>query len=108
MWLINASTLEHEEFEPTVAPPYAILLHTWETGKLSYQDVQAHRKAGKETKYAKLVEGCRVAVKAGYEFFWIDTCCIDEMNHVELSEAINSMFQWYRQAGVRLAYFVDS
>jgi hypothetical protein len=26
---------------------------------------------------------------------WVDTCCIDKRNAVELSEAINSMFRWY-------------
>ncbi len=32
-----------------------------------------------------------------YKYAWIDTCCIDKTNNVELSEAINSMFRWYKR-----------
>jgi hypothetical protein len=107
MRLIDTSTLDYKEFEPAVAPPYAILSHTWSGAELSFQDVQNDRKAGKEPEYAKLIEGCRVAASYGYSYFWIDTCCIDKTNSVELSEAINSMFRWYQQAGICLAYLSD-
>jgi hypothetical protein len=107
MRLIDTSTLDYEEFEPAVAPPYAILSHTWGGAELSFQDVQNDRKAGKEPEYAKLIEGCRAAARHGYSYFWIDTCCIDKTNSVELSEAINSMFRWYQQAGICLAYLSD-
>jgi hypothetical protein len=107
MRLINTSSLDYEEFEPAVAPPYAILSHTWSRAELSFQDVQNDRKAGKEPEYAKLIEGCRAAARHGYSYFWIDTCCIDKTNSVELSEAINSMFRWYQQAGICLAYLFD-
>lgn len=29
---------------------------------------------------------------------WVDTCCIDKTSSAELSEAINSMFRWYKEA----------
>jgi len=35
---------------------------------------------------------------SGLKHFWADTCCIDKSNYTELSEAINSMFRWYRNA----------
>jgi hypothetical protein len=38
----------------------------------------------------------------------IDTCCIDKTNSSELSEAINSMFAWYRRAAVCYAYLADA
>lgn len=38
---------------------------------------------------------------------WIDTCCINKDSATELSEAINLMFKWYRNAEVCLAYLVD-
>jgi len=41
------------------------------------------------------------------EWLWIDTCCIKQDSDRELSEAINSMFKWYREAEVYLAYLVD-
>ncbi|KAN0080705.1 hypothetical protein V8E54_003909, partial [Elaphomyces granulatus] len=38
------------------------------------------------------------ARRDGWQYFWIDTCCIDKSSSTELQEAINSMFQWYRDA----------
>jgi hypothetical protein len=37
----------------------------------------------------------------------VDTCCIKQQSDRELSAAINSMFQWYRDAEVCLAYLED-
>ncbi|KAF2646627.1 hypothetical protein P280DRAFT_544955 [Massarina eburnea CBS 473.64] len=107
MRLINTTTKTPKEFETSKAPPYAILSHTWADGEITYQDLVHGRKKGKEAGYAKLHNGCRVAAAAGYDYFWIDTCCIDKTNNVELSEAINSMFQWYKQAGICFAYLAD-
>lgn len=38
---------------------------------------------------------------------WIDTCCIDKSSSSELTETINSMFLWYRQAKVCFVYLGD-
>jgi hypothetical protein len=46
-------------------------------------------------------------MKDGLEYAWIDTCCIDKTNAVELSEAINSMFQWYSNASICYTYLSD-
>jgi hypothetical protein len=35
---------------------------------------------------------------------WIDTCCIDKSSSAELSEAINSMYDWYAASQVCYAY----
>jgi hypothetical protein len=35
------------------------------------------------------------------------SCCIDKTSTAELSEAINSMFRWYREATVCYAYLAD-
>ncbi|KAF2684511.1 hypothetical protein K458DRAFT_451407, partial [Lentithecium fluviatile CBS 122367] len=32
------------------------------------------------------------------KYFWIDTCCINKANKVELSQALNTVFRWYRNA----------
>lgn len=37
----------------------------------------------------------------------MDTCCIDKTNAVELQEAINSMFRWYRDATKCYVYLSD-
>ena len=31
---------------------------------------------------------CKVAREAGYQYIWIDSCCIDKASSSELSEAI--------------------
>jgi hypothetical protein len=107
MRLINTTTQTLDEFESAETPPYAILSHTWTNGEITYQDLANERKAGKEAGYAKLDNGCKVAAAAGFDYLWLDTCCIDKTNNVELSEAINSMFQWYKNAGICFAYLAD-
>jgi hypothetical protein len=47
------------------------------------------------------------AAKDELQYFWIDTCCIDKSNNVELSEAINSMFRWYKHAKKCNVYMTD-
>lgn len=78
---------------------YAILSHTWgdDEDEVSYQDFQRQQerlKAG----YSKIAFCARQAQQDAIRYFWIDTCCIDQSNHVEVSEAINSMFRWYHNA----------
>ena len=41
------------------------------------------------------------------KYAWVDTCCIDKSSSAELSESINSMFKWYRQATTCYAYLED-
>lgn len=80
-------------------PAYAILSHTWgaEDDEVTFDDLgskQAEGKAG----YTKLQFCKRQAERDGLQYFWIDTCCINRANHAELSEAIISMYRWYRGA----------
>ncbi|KAF2124638.1 hypothetical protein P153DRAFT_379275 [Dothidotthia symphoricarpi CBS 119687] len=58
--------------------------------------------------YEKIVKTCEVArERYKLDWVWIDTCCIDKTSSSELSEAINSMFKWYRSATVCLVYLAD-
>lgn len=94
---------------PTGRPPrYAILSHRWAAPdqEVSYQDVLAAKKKD-TTGWCKIVGFCAMARKHGYDHCWVDTCCIDKTNGAELSEAINSMFRWYRKAGVCFVYLAD-
>jgi len=47
------------------------------------------------------------ARRDGLQYFWVDTCCIDKSDSAELSEAINSMFRWYRNAAKCYVYLSD-
>ncbi|TBU30341.1 HET-domain-containing protein [Dichomitus squalens] len=55
----------------------------------------------------KIRESCRVAREAGYRYVWIDSCCIDKTSSSELSESINSMYQWYGRARVCYAFLAN-
>ncbi|TBU25371.1 hypothetical protein BD311DRAFT_501465 [Dichomitus squalens] len=55
----------------------------------------------------KIREACKVARDAGHRYLWIDSCCIDKTSSSELSESINSMYQWYGRAKVCFAHLAD-
>ena len=57
--------------------------------------------------FAKIKGCCAQAASDGWQYVWIDSCCIDKSSSAELSEAINSMFRWYQDAEVCYAYLVD-
>ncbi|KAI0657609.1 hypothetical protein C8Q70DRAFT_275407 [Cubamyces menziesii] len=50
---------------------------------------------------------CAFARATGYDLAWADMCCIDKSSSAELSEAINSMYEWYRLATVCYVYLAD-
>jgi hypothetical protein len=108
MRLLHAKTLDFHDFEGSNIPCYAILSHRWEEGEITYQDMQSPlcRLEGKAG-LLKIRQGCQQAVKDGYDYVWVDTCCIDKTSSAELSEAINSMYQWYRRSAVCYAYLSD-
>ncbi|KAI0102198.1 heterokaryon incompatibility protein-domain-containing protein [Nemania sp. FL0031] len=110
MWLLNASSWEIKDFiSPKETPPYAILSHTWGEEEASFRDWQP--KPGPEVRnklgYRKIEYCCKQSIADGYGWVWIDTCCIDKSSSAELSEAINSMFQWYADAAICYAYLND-
>lgn len=96
-----------EEFFDSHVPPYAILSHTWEQGEILFHDMSNVPDASKKYGFEKLRGACKLAKSQEYEWIWIDTCCIDKSSSAELTEAINSMFQYYQDAGICYAYLSD-
>ena len=89
-------------------PKYAILSHTWgaDTEEVTFRDLidgTGKSKAG----YNKIRFCAQQAADDGLQYFWVDTCCIDKSNSVELQEAINSMFRWYQNAAKCYVYLSD-
>ncbi|KAK3494192.1 heterokaryon incompatibility protein-domain-containing protein [Neurospora hispaniola] len=116
MRLINTSTLTLTSFLLPVSllPPYAILSHTWSPSpddEVTFQEfisLPPHELEKKKEKgYAKIKHTCHRAKKSGIEWAWVDTCCIDKSSSAELTEAINSMWGWYRGATVCFAVLED-
>ena len=89
-------------------PRYAILSHTWggDGDEVTFDDFSTGAGLSKAG-YGKIKFCKEQAAKDGLQYFWVDTCCIDKSNHSELSEAINSMFRWYRDAVKCYVYLVD-
>jgi hypothetical protein len=106
MWLINSTSYELEDFSNKEIPDYAILSHTWGSGEITFQDMFSPMKFEKEG-YNKIKMACKEALTQGCSYAWVDTCCINKASSAELSESINSMFQWYRSAAVCCVYLVD-
>lgn len=107
MRLLNVATLQVEEFIGKQVPPYAILSHTWADEEVTLRDVEQNPDVSKKKGYRKIVYACDHAETDGLDYIWIDTCCIDKSSSAELSEAINSMYNWYAQAAICYAYLAD-
>jgi hypothetical protein len=90
-------------------PRFAILSHTWEDEEVVFEDIKGDQSIAKSKfGWEKIRQSCKLARNQGYEWIWIDTCCIDKTSSAELSEAINSMFRWYRMSGVCYAFLSDA
>ncbi|CRK39644.1 hypothetical protein BN1723_015559 [Verticillium longisporum] len=103
MWLLKTDDLTLHCFFGSI-PKYSILSHTWEAEEITHQEMlnptdEVRRKAG----YQKIHACAAESRKLGYSYTWVDTCCIDKSSSAELSEAINSMFSWYRDSEEVLA-----
>ncbi|KIM68396.1 hypothetical protein SCLCIDRAFT_20314 [Scleroderma citrinum Foug A] len=95
---------------------YAILSHRWVTEQevdydemvgLAKMDVEERDEIRQRDGYQKILQSCKQAQEDGYDWLWVDTCCIDKRSSAELSEAINSMYRWYENAKVCYAYLHD-
>ena len=106
MRLLHTTTFQFEEFFDSQVPRYAILSHRWGEGEVTFQDFDVG-KAKTRPGFVKIKSCCSLAQSRGFEWVWIDTCCIDKKSSAELSEAINSMFRWYTEAGECYAYLAD-
>ncbi|PQE30544.1 HET domain-containing protein [Rutstroemia sp. NJR-2017a WRK4] len=79
--------------------------------RITFQDMQGDMQGGREKKkpesYAKLKNTCLRAEEDGITYVWIDNFCIDKESSAELSESINSMYLWYKEAKTCYAFMAD-
>jgi hypothetical protein len=93
-------------FYGTDIPAYAILSHRWTDDEVLFKDIE-DKTSSDRAGYFKLQGAISQARADGYAYLWDDTCCIDKSSSAELSEAINSMWVWYREAAICYAYLCD-
>jgi hypothetical protein len=108
MRVLDTTTLEFQEFADLPDEPYAILSHRWGAEEVTFKEYRKSRdtiqhRAG----YKKVVEFCHLSQQWGVRYAWIDTCCIDKRSSAELSEAINSMYRWYKESFECFVYLED-
>jgi hypothetical protein len=107
MRLLGTSTYKLHEYIGNNIPNYTILPHRGEKEKVSLHDLedgQDFKMAG----FTKINGCCAQATLDGFQYVRIDTCCIDKTSSAELSEAINSMYLWYKNAQVWYAFLSDA
>ena len=108
MWLLHAETGQLQWFAKKPSGGYLILSHVWGQDEQTFQDIKAlEGLGGLSGASAKIRDCCTFARKRGYDWVWIDTCCIDKTSSAELSEAINSMYAWYRDSDECVAFLPD-
>ncbi|KAL4072666.1 heterokaryon incompatibility protein-domain-containing protein [Scleroderma yunnanense] len=103
------------EFRYDETTDYAILSHRWFEQEVDYKEMTKLAKMKKDEQdeirqrlgYRKIHDSCEQARRDGYEWLWVDTCCIDKRSSAELSEAINSMYRWYENSKICYAYLHD-
>ncbi|RFU74992.1 ankyrin repeat-containing [Trichoderma arundinaceum] len=103
---LAAGGFELKEFGEDNVPRYAILSHTWGEEEVTFQDMTLGRFANKKG-FEKIRGCCALARANGYDYAWVDTCCIDKTSSAELSEAINSMYRWYEESDVCYGFLAD-
>lgn len=103
---LESGHLALRTFSGTDIPRYAILSHRWTDDEVLFKDVEDGTSADRRG-YLKLRGAISQARAEGFAYLWDDTCCIDKSSSAELSEAINSMWVWYREAAVCYAYLDD-
>ena len=86
------------DFRGKPVPPYAALSHRWSYSEILIEDIASETYKEKDEGYKKLMFCAEQMAQNELQCFWIDTCCMDRLNKKERSKAINSMFQWYKNA----------
>ncbi|KAI4182785.1 MAG: hypothetical protein LQ346_006488 [Caloplaca aetnensis] len=121
MRLLHTETLEFQEFFDSQTPRYAILSHRWTGDEVSFEEfhrykersgpifskIQKRYRKRNNPSFSKIQKCCNFARNDGYQWVWIDSCCIDKRSSAELTEAINSMYAWYQKSAVCYAYLAD-
>ncbi|KAK5171454.1 uncharacterized protein LTR77_004599 [Saxophila tyrrhenica] len=112
MRLLHTKDFVFRDFFDAKIPPYAILSHRWSDEEVSYRDfleqkAQVLSGGYKGYGWTKILKACEKAWNERLDWVWIDTCCIDKSSSAELSEAINSMYKWYRGSFTCFVFLPD-
>ncbi|ORY09451.1 heterokaryon incompatibility protein-domain-containing protein, partial [Clohesyomyces aquaticus] len=88
-------------------PRYAILSHTWQEDQEVTFDEFSKESSKSKAGYDKIRFCAQQARSDDLEHIWVDTCCINKADAIEVQCAINSMFRWYQKAAQCYVYLAD-
>ncbi|KAJ2994489.1 hypothetical protein NUW58_g1544 [Xylaria curta] len=100
---------------PRQIPDYVILSHLWGNEEITFEnftkqgtiDPEIRETETEKQSLSKVKGACALAARDGYEWIWIDTCCIDKSSSAELQETINTMWRYYAQSNICYVYMND-
>ncbi|KAI0478130.1 heterokaryon incompatibility protein-domain-containing protein [Xylaria cf. heliscus] len=113
MRLLHTESLRLQYFMPGQIPDYVILSHLWGKEEILFGDftkqgmIDPDSHVTEKQGFSKVEGACKLAAQDGYEWIWIDTCCIDKSSSAELQEAINTMWLYYARSNICYVYMVD-
>jgi hypothetical protein len=121
MRFLNTTTLQFEEVSDSEIHfeknRYDILPHRWSSDEdeISYEDMLSltdhyslpSKLLSRKKGFAKIKEFCDLAASENCRYSRVDTCCINKRNLTELTEAINSMYLWYKGSKIYVVYLED-
>ncbi|KAI3326790.1 heterokaryon incompatibility protein-domain-containing protein [Xylariaceae sp. AK1471] len=115
----SESKIAFKEIQELNATKYLIVSHAWgwsnqtnnwgnpqeeidfEVASMPFTEIN------RLTSLNKIKSACRLAASRKIDYVWIDTCCIDQKNSTEVTEGINSMFEWYHKSELCAVYLAD-
>ncbi|THV01254.1 hypothetical protein K435DRAFT_750421 [Dendrothele bispora CBS 962.96] len=113
---IDTHSVRLVHFEGTEpVPHYAVLSHTWGEGdsEVTYADLDERpeeERTKKKPGYQKILNACAQARLNGLDLLWVDSCCVDdtdEMEVVEVREAVGLIYYYYQNSSVCYAHLDD-
>ncbi|OJA14983.1 hypothetical protein AZE42_04324 [Rhizopogon vesiculosus] len=109
--ITTESTLEQKLFIREVVRnffAYVMLSHRWEDDELAFENLKGASVYDLPTSRFHKVRGfCRQAARWGFDWAWVDTCCIDQKSSSDVQESISTMFSWYRKSALTIIYLSD-
>jgi len=109
--ITTESILEQQQFIVEVVRnffAYVMLSHRWEDDELAFDRIKGQSVYDLPASRFQNVRGfCRHAATQGFDWAWVDTCCIDQTSSADVSESISSMFSWYRGSALIIIYLSD-
>lgn len=111
MRLLHIETEELHIFPYPPPVPYAILSRAGSSPaggeRLRDGSSPAIISGHQSTLRADILQFCKLAREAQFQFVWVDTLCVDKTSSADISETINSLPGYFQHAGLCFVFLED-